>query len=326
MRKSQYSSKKRTPQKSSLKRIIFTGLFFCLLTGSVYSLIFWPGLWIDKVEVNSLTPPLKDNLRSGIMEIVQKDLEEKLWQFIPQRSIIFAPLNKIQKDILDKFPQIKIIEIKRKMPQLAALKSLTQTAEAGLEILVKERKRIGIWCQVEEIVDEERLTEEAKETNFKEDEETEEIKKDEEARKKEKVSQTKIKDCFYLDEEGIIFQESPLISGSLILNIYSSKDEQVKLRQQVLSPETIDFILILKEELPKIKTAAGLSWQLNNFRVISPEDLRVKMSTGWQIYFNPAYAAESQLKALEMVLEKQIEETASLEYVDLRIENRVYYR
>jgi len=306
MRKSQYSSRKRTPKKSPLKRIIFTGLFFCLLAGSAYSLIFWPGLWTSKIEVNSSTPPIKGDLRSGIIEIVQRDLGEKLWQFIPQKSIVLIPLNKIKEDILDKFPQIRIAKISRKMPQLTALKSLTQTAGAGLEILVEERKKIGIWCQVEETVIDEQPAEEAEE--------------------KKMPSQTEIKKCFYLDEEGIIFKESPLISGSLILNIYSSENEGAKLRQQVLSPETVNFILTLKEELPKIKTTAGLSWQLSNFRVVSLEDLRVNMSTGWQIYFNPAYSVESQLKALEMVLEKQIGGTASLEYIDLRIENRVYYR
>ncbi len=318
MIKTRRQSTRQTSQKSSLKRIFFTGLFFCLLAGLAYFLICSPIFWLDEVKVSSSANKLKANLQEEIVRIVQRDSEEKFWQFIPQKSILLVPLNKIKEDILNKFPQIKVVKINKKRPRLAAFESLKQTAGAGLEISIEERKRIGIWCQVEEIVNEEQSS---AETESSEEDEKEKI-----AEEKETTSQTRIKNCFYLDEEGIIFQESPLISGSLILNIYSSKDEQVELRQQVLSPETIDFILTLEEELPKIKTTAGLSWQLSNFEIISPEDIRAEMSTGWQIYFNPAYSAESQLKTLEMILEKQIEETVSLEYIDLRIKNRVYYR
>jgi len=314
MRKNRYRAAKRTHKKSSLKRIIFTGLFFCFLAGSVYFLIFWPGLWVDKIGINASALPIKEEISSGIIEIVQRNLEEKFWQFIPQKSIVLAPLSKIEENILDKFPKIKIVQINRRMPRLSAIKSLAQKAEAGLEIFFEERESIGIWCQIEEIAKEEQLNEEQL---------IEETRKTE---KEEIIAQPKIKKCFYIDQEGIVFKESPLISGSLVLNIYSSRDKEVNLRQQVLSPETIDFILTVREKLPKIKTTAGLSWQMNNFRVVSLGDLRLTMAAGWQIYFNPTYSAESQLRSLEMVLEKQIKETTSLEYIDLKIDGRVYYK
>ena len=240
----------------------FAGLFFCLLAGLIYFLIWWPVLWIEKIDVRPL--------RSNILAIVQKNLDEKIWRFIPQKSIILAPIDKIKEDILDNFPEIKEVIINKKAPNL-------------LIIEIVERQSIGIWCQTEST-----------------------------------TTEPVIRQCFCLDKEGIIFRESPLISGSFILNIYSQRNGATDLTNQVTSPEMIDFIL---------KTAQGLSLKIDNFEIVSPEDLRVRTSLGWQIYFNPAYSVDSQIKALEMVLEEEIKENVgSLEYIDLRIDGRVYYK
>lgn len=279
-------------KKSSLKRKIFGGLFFCLLAGVVYFLIWSPVLWIEKIEFRD-----SPSVSEGLSLIVQKNLAEKLWQFLPQKSIILMPNNKIKEDILDSFPEIKTVVVNKKLPQLRALTSLTKMAGATIEIIIEERKSIGIWCQIEEEDVNDNLTE------------------------------PKIKRCFYIDKDGIVFKESPLISGSLVLNIFSSKKQSVDLRSEAVSPETIDFILTIDKELPKIKTVAGPSWQVLDFKIISPEDLRVRTTQGCQIYFNPTYSVDSQLRALELTLEKEIKENwPFLEYIDLLIEGRVYYK
>jgi len=319
MRRNRFQKKKT----SSLKRKIFGGLFFCLLAGLAYFLIWSPVLWIEKIEFKEFRDSPSDTVLDSrtvseglslIVPIVQKNLEEKLWQFLPQKSIILAPKNKIKEDILASFPEIKTVVVNKKLPQLRALASLTKMAGAAIEVIIEERKSIGIWCQIEEVQSGFGLST----TTSSEDVEPQDQPID---------SQPKITKCFYIDKEGIVFKESPLISGSMILNIFSSKKQSVELRNEVVSPETIDFILTINEELPKIKTVAGPSWQILDFKTISPEDLRVSTSQGCQIYFNPAYSVDSQLKSLELTLEKEIKENwSSLEYVDLRIDGRVYYR
>ncbi len=252
---------------------IFAGLFFCLLAGLIYFFIWSPVLWIQKIDVR----PLASNML--IKEIVQNNLEKKIWRFIPQKSIILAPIDKIKEDILDNFPEIKEVIINKKATNL-------------LIIEIIERQSIGIWCQTERLKIEATSTEPI-------------------------INEPVVKQCFCLDKEGIIFRESPLISGSLILNIYSQPDRAVGLASQVTSPEMINFIL---------KTAQGLSLRIDNFEIVSPEDLRARTSFGWQIYFNPTHSVDSQLKALEIILEEEIKETTSLEYIDLRIDGRVYYK
>ncbi|GEM_PF-1470776 len=322
MKKTRFQKKKT----SSLKRKIFGGLFFCLLAGLAYFLIWSPVLWIEKIEFRE---EFRDYLSDTVLElrtvsegqslnvlssIVQNNLEEKFWQFIPQKSIILAPYDKIEEDILESFPEIKTVVVNKKLPRLGALASLNKVAGATIEIIIEKRKSIGIWCQIEEM---QSMTDLSTTTP------DEVVESQNQALKEE----PKIKKCFYIDKEGIVFKESPLISGSLVLNIFSSKKQLVDLRSEVVSPEIIDFILTIDKKLPKIKTVTGPSWQILDFKIISPEDLRIRTVQGCQIYFNPTYSVDSQLKALEMASEKEIKENwPSLEYIDLRIEGRVYYR
>ncbi len=57
------------------------------------------------------------------------------------------------------------------------------------------------------------------------------------------------------------------------------------------------------------------------------KDLRVNTNEGWHVLFDRSRDLKNQLEALKLVLEEKIkEERKNLEYIDLRIENRVYYK
>ncbi len=274
MKENRYKRKKR----KSFKLILFGGLFFCLLGGAVYFAVWSDFFWIEEVEfVDSPSGKEKISL------IVQKNLEEKIWRVIPQKSIVLIPVNKIRNNILNSFPEIKEVVIQKKPPNI-------------LEIKIEKREMIGIWCQIKEL----------------------EQKKEETATSTESILDKEIDKCFHIDKEGVIFKESPLIKGSLILNIYGYKNRPAELRDDIASPEIMDFILSVRD---------GLPLKSNDFEIVSIEDLRTKMPAGWQIYFNPSYSVNSQLNALKMILEEEIKKNIdSLEYIDLRIEGRVYYK
>ena len=242
---------------------------------------------------------------SEIEKIVQENLEAKLWQIIPQKSIILAPVNQIKENILTRFPQVRSILIDKKMPHL-------------LRISVEERKSIGLWCQTQEL--------DIKNLGLGSDGEKseEDLDKKEQEKRPEK---RKIKKCFFIDKEGIIYKEAPLMTGSLFLLIYSSENQRAEIRKEMVSPRLIDFILKVREGWPEIKTAVGSLPRLADFEILSIEDLRANTSEGWQILFNPSFPAESQIEALEMILEEEIKESRPfLEYIDLRIEGRGYYK
>jgi len=57
-------------------------------------------------------------------------------------------------------------------------------------------------------------------------------------------------------------------------------------------------------------------------------ELRVKTKEGWGIYFSTRIPIETSLQALRLLFEREIprERFSELEYIDLRTENRVFYR
>jgi len=79
----------------------------------------------------------------------------------------------------------------------------------------------------------------------------------------------------------------------------------------------INFILTAQKVFPDAR----------DFEFVSDEELKATTIQGWQIYFNPSVPAISQIDALKVILKNETEEgLAALEYVDLRIEGRVYYK
>jgi len=248
-----YSQRKK---RSSLKKYVFVGLFFLLIITSGYFLVWSPYLWINDINVQGEAKYYSD---SDIKEIAWTKIE------FPYKSIVLVPLNQIKQEILERYPEIKQVEINRHLPN-------------SLVIKIEERKNTGVWCQKQ------------------------------------------VNQCFFFDSEGIIFQPAPLIKGSLIINVYGVEDS-IKVRDQILSSEMIEFILAIKKGLPEISLPEAV-----DFEVVSLEDLRVTTARGWQIYFNPKYSVESQLETLKRIFNKEIDLNQALEYIDLRIQGRVYYK
>jgi len=131
------------------------------------------------------------------------------------------------------------------------------------------------------------------------------------------------KECYYIDKNGIIFEKAPQTSGALILVINDYSNREIEIGSKVLSEKLIaDFI----------ETSDYLATQLNLkalefvFEMGPSGDLKINTNEGWYILLDMSRNFKNQLQALELVLGEKIKDRSSLEYVDLRIENRVYYK
>ena len=287
---------KRKKKRLSFKIIIFGGLFFCLLAALIYFSIWSSLLQIKKIEIKSEKDPAYYQ-NDQIIQIAEEKIAQKILNIIPQDNIILVPLDQIKNTILDKFPEIRQVSVYRNLKDI------------GIIIEIEERESIGIWCKSEEV---ERILEPISTS-------TEEVIKI--------IKEKKINDCFQIDKEGVIYKKSLLIKSSSVLNIYSSRDQSAEIRDLVVPSNIIDFILETREKTKKIKTDNILSVLMSNFDFVSIEDIRGTTSFGWQVYFNPAYSLDSQIKALEIVLSEQIKwDYRDLSYIDLRIEGKVYYK
>ncbi len=273
----------------------------------LYFLTFSPYFWVKKIiiEGNEEVPA------EEIENIAQKKLEEKTYNFIPQKSILFLPIDQIKEDILVSLPQIGSVDINKKTNLF-----LSEEKFSGIDLIVKiqERESVGVWCQYEY-------------EEVKQDEKQDETAATSEEVIEEKEPKKNIGQCFFVDKEGVIYKKTPLISGTLVLNIHSLKKEEVGLGDSVVEKNIMFFILEAREELAQMPLDYGHSPTPVIFELFSSQDLRAVTSEGWQIYFNPENPVKEQVGALELVLEEEIKEKrSSLKYLDLRIRNRVYYQ
>jgi len=123
VKKYKYKKNYRTRKKKSIIKNRFFWLFFLITASSggiIYFLIFSSVFQIEKIQVFGT----KKISSEEIIKIIS----------VAQKNIFLVNLNEITKNILEKYPQIVKINLKRKLPD-------------GLVIQVEERTAVAIFCQ-----------------------------------------------------------------------------------------------------------------------------------------------------------------------------------
>lgn len=139
--------------------------------------------------------------------------------------------------------------------------------------------------------------------------------------------------CFYLDQEGIIFDPvrsnisnvveeiSKVGSRSVIIKDFT-KEDKIQLGEQAIEKSILELSYNIKKNLK-----VSFKIDAENFDLLSAERLNVKTTENWEIYFNLNGDTDWQITKLTSVLEEEIspENRGDLEYIDLRF-SRVYYK
>jgi len=135
---------------------------------------------------------------------------------------------------------------------------------------------------------------------------------------------------YVVDDKGIAYEKADFESDFLRTNqlpvLEDESGRKISVQEEVLSPDYVNFILDAKEKLEK-KLDLGTNQVLKTSNTASG-DVELETNEGWKIYFNNDVGLEKELKMLKVVLDNKIEkgERGELEYVDLRTDNKVYYK
>jgi hypothetical protein len=129
--------------------------------------------------------------------------------------------------------------------------------------------------------------------------------------------------CFYVDKNGIIFEDAPQTSGSLVLLIKDSSLEEFSLGKKILEEQIITSIADFRENLFS-QTNIKINW----FEISThpPKESKIITSEGWYLLLDLTRDTQKQLSILKTALDEKIKNRENLEYIDLRIENRIYYK
>jgi cell division septal protein FtsQ len=133
---------------------------------------------------------------------------------------------------------------------------------------------------------------------------------------------------YFVDAEGIAYEQASLhLLPGVVLPTVKNRDASVEVSpgKPVLAPEFVSFVKTIETDLP-----SKVSAEVAEIRVpsLAAREVTFRLSNNWDIRFDTTRRADEQLRILETLLTHNIseEEKATLEYIDLRIPNRVYFK
>jgi len=130
--------------------------------------------------------------------------------------------------------------------------------------------------------------------------------------------------CFYFDKNGVAYAEATQSSGFLILNVADYQGQAVALGSRVSSEEWTRNIIMARELLLKIGVSvAEISIPSGSF-----DEFDAKTAGGWKILFSNSTDITKQITSLGILLRDKLlaEKRTGLQYIDLRIQDRIYYK
>lgn len=125
--------------------------------------------------------------------------------------------------------------------------------------------------------------------------------------------------CSYFDGDGLTWGEPPKSSGFLLLKIKDTRERA----ENSLKRELLDKITLISEGLRE----QGIPVKDLTLTQAAALDLTVATGRGYLIYFDLEGDIAGQLESMRIFLDKKSAEPSfAPQYLDLRIEGRVYYR
>ena len=165
----------------------------------------------------------------------------------------------------------------------------------GLLLSAIERKQAGIWCQANQ-----------------------------DAPAQISQSETSAGKCFYFDKNGVAFSETQPSNGFLITNVTDKRMREISLGGQVIADDWLKSIMLAKELLARVDVdVSEFVIPANSF-----DEFHAKTAESWKIMFSIQTDIEKQISALAIFLKEKInpDQRSGLQYVDLRIQDRIYYK
>jgi cell division septal protein FtsQ len=284
--------RRRPGRKVSWRAVFFGGFFVLVFIGISYLAIWAPFFKIKEMEIASQNFAAETEVNLTAKEF----LEKKLLKIIPNNSFFIFSSRCLKELILDKFPDVESIEIEKNI-------------FGGLKIKIKGRQANAIWCESKKnLIPSLAPSLNSSTSSFQE------------------IIENKLPEsekCFFLDNEGMLFRESPEISGTLLPTFYNQTNQEFNLKEQPVASSTIVFASQIKKYLRQ----TGVDFQGFLIQLSTGSEIAALTSEGWMIYFDANRLAQTQAKIVETLLENEIKDKrAGLKYIDLRMANRVYYK
>lgn len=129
--------------------------------------------------------------------------------------------------------------------------------------------------------------------------------------------------CYYFDDSGVAFAEISSSSGFLFVAVNDWRDREITLGETIAPEDWRTHIL----EIKKILQFGGIAVEYFEIPADSRDEFTAVTGEGWRIIYLNDNAVRKQTTSLLAFLKEKLPPDAkkTLDYVDLRIEDRIYY-
>jgi len=295
MKKSQlrYSRGYKLKKHSYQKRSLETGKFRKIIL--IFTWVLFLILALSYVLFFSPIFEIKEIKISGDYTIEDEEIYNTLNDILDKKILIFFDHNNIfliQKNSLFK-------TLNKNFPQILSIKMNKNIINKTLVLNIMERREVGIYCEGKFAPLEPQENESA-------------------------ALEYSQGECYYIDVNGVIFEKAPQTSGTLILVIKDLSLVDAKIGESIIGPELLTELINLR-----IYLSDQLSLKVVDFVIDSNilKEIRINTNEGWYLLLDPSRSLLEQAEDLRLALDEKIkDERSNLKYIDLRIENRVYYK
>ena len=292
----------------TLKRLVSRGIVFLAIAGGVFLVyyFFFSGAYrITDIQISG-----RQNISEyAIRRVIDEQLARRRFLIFPEGNLFWFQKSEAEKDIrasyvLDglkiekKFPHTLNVEIQEKVSTLVWV---TKQGDAESYYYLDLHGVVLGEIPKDEV---EQLFLKDKKADDASGESVVEV-KDLTARTPSEASSA--------GEGGALFPVIHDVSGS-----------SAHVHDQVLDEKVTQFIVDLSLRLPEKLPNIGVKY----FTTLEPMSSRVQVVTeeGWEIYFEAENGLDAQLNNLALILEQKIKDTKKLQYIDLRFDERIYYK
>ena len=130
-------------------------------------------------------------------------------------------------------------------------------------------------------------------------------------------------ECYFLDENGFAFEKSPYFSGNIFIKFTDERNvgNSVSDTGQLISEEQFKGLMAL------IDSASGNGVEITDVVLKKEGIYNLNTQEGWKIILSERNDLKIAADNLRITLESKIKDKRpTLEYIDLRLANKVFYK
>ena len=276
-----YKKENRRRRRVIVGIIVF--LIYGTFLGGAWLVVRSPFFQIQKIEFSGNQMVSSDDILALVKRRVSNDSFGK--RALGGENILAWPEN-LSSDYFRIIPELSGFSIKK------------DYKKRSIVITVKERQPFGAWCLHKALMNADGTQMNADETLINAD----------------------ASDCWWFDEEGILFANAMRVEGNLITVVDDYSQKNLGLGSNILPDEFIPNIF----SVFKAVSGSGLSVQEIRLNDINLQEIEVRTYGGLKLYFGLRFSADNTLAVIQKL--KSQSGFDKFQYLDFRVENRAYYK